>query len=351
MARRPAKITSGRLPPRSRQARAIAPGPPMSGPQELPALVAPVRMTATRQRAARRAIAKSRAVPSTARSTAQLDVLRAAASRDAARLLDSGLADHSSLTAIEQVAVGAGTAMSYAEIMAEFRRRILKGKVLRPRPEALAQRLVLSHLCLLFKEKRSTAEGMKFLASVGHFHPSLGRSAGVLPRARRLFPGWSRMQPAAAQVPPPHCVVCAVVVEIARDGYRDMSVATLLAHQCYLRPDEFHSLRRQDLIPRHGSQGAEASWSLLLGPIDLRLPTKTGIFDDCVLVDNPSLSWIPDHLRRLRLAGKLDGQLWQFSRANYTRVFGRAVRRLSLSAWGFVPYSLRHSGTSWDRSS
>ena len=189
------------------------------------------------------------------------------------------------------------------------------------------------------------------MASVGHFHPSLGKSATALPRARRLLQGWSRMEPAAARVPPPHCAVCAVAVEIARDGYRDMSIATLLAHQCYLRPDELHSLRRQDLIPPQGSQGAEASWSLLLGLINLRRPTKTGIFDDCVLVDNPSLSWIQDHLRRLRLAGRLDEPLRPFSRANYKRVFGRAVRRLSLSAWGRVPYSLRHSGPSWDRSS
>ena len=195
--------------------------------------------------------------------------------RDAARLLESGPADHSKLTAVEQEAVGPGTALSYAQFMAEFRRRTLKGKVFKPKPEAAAQRLVLSHLCLLFGEERTAAEGMKFLASVGHFHPSLGKSAGALPRARRLLQGWSRMEPAAARVPPPHYAVCAVAVEIARDGHRDMNIAPLLAHQCYLRPDELHSLRRQDLIPPQGSQGAEASWSLLLGPIDLRRPTKT----------------------------------------------------------------------------
>ena len=152
----------------------------MPGPQELPALVAPVWpapvMTATRQRTARRAVAKSRAVPSTARSTAQLDAWRAAALRDASRMLEPG-ADHESLTAVERVAVGVGTVASYEEFMCEFRCRTLKGRPFKPKREALAQRLVLSHLCLLFSEKRTATEGMKFLASVGHFHPSLGRSA------------------------------------------------------------------------------------------------------------------------------------------------------------------------------
>ena len=187
-------------------------------------------------------MAKRRTMPCAVRSPPRMQALREAALRDAARLLESGRADHSKLTAVEQEAVGPGTALSYAEFMAEFRRRTLKGKVFKPKPEAVAQRLVLSHLCLLFGEKRTAAEGMKFLASVGHFHPSLEKSARALPRARRLLQGWSRMQPAAARVPPPNCAVCAVAVEIARDGCRDMSVATL-AHQCYLRPDELHSLR------------------------------------------------------------------------------------------------------------
>ena len=176
------------------------------------------------------------AARSTARFTAQVDALRAAALRGANRLLGPG-ADHKGLTAIKR-----------------------------------------------------------------HFHPALGRSARALPRARRFLQGWSRMVLAAARL-------------------------------------------------RLGSQCAEARLSLLLEPIDLRRPTKTGIFDDCVLVDNPAFSWIRDHLRRFHLAGKLDKPLWEFRRANYTRVFGHAVRRLRLSAWGLVPYSLRHSGPSWDRSS
>ena len=189
---------------------------------------------------ARRAVAKSLAAWSTARSTAQVDALRAAALRDASRMLEPG-ADHGSFTAVECVAVGVGTVASYEEFMSEFRRRTLKVRPFKPKPEAWAQRLVLSHLCLLFNEKRTAAEGMKFLASVGHFHPSLGRSARAPPRAQGLLQGWSRMQPAA---------VCAVAVEMAQDGYRDMGVATLLAHQYYLRPDEFHFLRRQDLTRR-----------------------------------------------------------------------------------------------------
>ena len=71
---------------------------------------------------------------------------------------------------------------------------------------------------------------------------------------------------------------------MARDGKVDMSVATLTAHQAYLRPEELHSLRRQEVIAPQGRSGAEASWALFLGPIEERKPTKTQVYDDSVLV-------------------------------------------------------------------
>ena len=116
----------------------------------------------------------------------------------------------------------------------------------------------MSHLSLMFHEERQASEGMKFLAAVGHFFPQLAKGTKALPRARRMLQGWSKVTPANARVPPPNCAVCALAVEMVRDQQVDMAVATLIAHQCYLRPDELHSLRKQDAIPPTGRVGAES---------------------------------------------------------------------------------------------
>lgn len=274
--------------------------------------------------------------------------LRERALRDAERLRARGK-DHVRLTALEELAVGPSTTETYQILMSEFRRRTLCGKRFRATPAGQAQRLVMSHLSLMFHEEREASEGMKFLAAVGHFFPQLGKGSRSLPRARRMLQGWSKVCPASARVPPPNCAVCALAVEMARDRQVDMAVATLIAHQCYLRPDELHSLRRRDVIAPQGGRGGEGCWSLLLGPVDLRRPTKTGIFDDSVLVDHPMLLWLGRHIARLKTCGDQEEPIWPFTRAAYGRQFAKGVRRLQLGHWGFVPYSLRHSGPSWDR--
>ena len=291
---------------------------------------------------------KRKARPRRSVSPAVTANLRERALQDAKRLLARGK-DHARLTALEEIAVGPGTNETYQTLMSEFRRRTLCGKKFRATPAGKAQRLVMSHLSLMFHEERQASEGMKFLAAVGHFFPQLGKGSRALPRARRMLQGWSKVCPASARVPPPNCAVCALAVEMVRDQQVDMAVATLIAHQCYLRPDELHSLRRRDVIAPQGGRGGEGCWSLLLGPVDLRRPTKTGIFDDSVLVDHPTLLWLARHIARLKSCGDPEEPIWPFSRAAYGRQFAKGVRRLQLDHWGFVPYSLRHSGPSWDR--
>ena len=90
--------TSGRMSPQ-RRVKAASALPHLSGPQELPALVAPPsRLTrparpALRQPRVKKAATKSRGLPCAARSPSRMQVLREAALKDAARLLDSGRSD------------------------------------------------------------------------------------------------------------------------------------------------------------------------------------------------------------------------------------------------------------------
>ena len=279
-----------------------------------------------------------------------LAALRARALRDSESLRRPG-ADHP-LTVLEEIAVGPGTESGYNELMTEFKNRTLRGLAFRVRPRERAERLVMSHLSLLFAEKRAAAEGMKFLAAISHHHPQLGRRSNKLLRARRQLQGYAKAMPCSSRVPPPSCAVAAVAVELCRLGSlgRPMAIATLTAHQCYLRPDELFSLRRKDVIGPTGRRGALQHWCLLLGPLEMRRPTKAGVYDDSVMVDNPGLEWTLPFLLELKQAGPEHECIWPFTRGAFTRAFGRAVRNLGLKSWGFVPYSLRHSGPSADRS-
>ena len=190
---------------------------------------------------------------------------------------------------------------------------------------------------------------MKFIAAVAHFHPHLNKLSRRLPRARRQLQGFAKATPSAGRVPPPHCAVAAVAVELMRQGNRIMALAVLTAHQAYLRPDELFSIRGKDLIAPTTLSGALAHWCLLLGPLETRRPTKSGVFDDSVLLDHPRLDWTLPLLAQLKSSGSPKECIWPFTRASFTRAFGRAVRALGLRSWGFVPYSLRHSGPSWDK--
>ena len=86
-------------------------------------------------------MAKRRTMSFVVRSPPRMLALREAALRNAARLLEGGQAHHSKFTAVGQVAVGLGTGLSYAQLMAEFHKRTLIGMVFEPKPEAVAQRL------------------------------------------------------------------------------------------------------------------------------------------------------------------------------------------------------------------
>ena len=190
---------------------------------------------------------------------------------------------------------------------------------------------------------------MKFLAALGHYYPEYGKGSKLLPRARRATQGFSKSSPSGSRVSPPHEGIAAVAVELARLGEPDMAIATLVGHQAYLRPNELHSLRCQDVLEPAARSGVYSHWTLLLGPLETRVPTKTGVFDDCVILDHPLLLWTGKHLARLKLGRPPAESIWPFDREQFHRQFKLAARRAGIEKWQVVPYSLRHSGPAWDR--
>ena len=202
----------------------------------------------------------------------------------------------------------------------------------------------------LFSEGAPASDGTKSLAASLHFHPERGRLAGAcMPRVSRAMQAWGRLRPANGRLPPAYRIVCGITVALVLLSRRDMAVATLVALSAYLRPGELFGLRCRDLVrplPMFGTSFGR--WSLLLGPYATRKPTKTGIYDDSVILDHESLNWLGDEISLLLANRGPDEPMWTFDSSDYLRMFKQAVAMLGLEHLGLVPYSLRHAGPSWD---
>ena len=277
--------------------------------------------------------------------------LQASAGREASILRDATSRDEPPVAVLESAAVGPATLAGYVDRMEEFRRVTLRRRKFARRQPRVADRQALAHVLWLCSQKRSAAEAMKFLAALGHFYPEFNKGSKRLQRARRATRGFSKSSPSGSRVSVPHEGIAAIAVELARCSKLDMAVATLVGHHAYLRPQELFSLRCQDVLAPCATTGVYSHWTLLWGLLELRVPTKTGVFDDAVTLDNPELSWLNSHLARLNAGRPKSEIIWPFDRASFHASFLAAVRAAGVESWQVVPYSLRHSGPAWDRAS
>ena len=189
--------------------------------------------------------------------------------------------------------------------------------------------------------------GEKLLAAVLDRWPRFGRLGDrKIPRAWRALRGWKRLTPGRSREPKMLGVWCAMAVEFIKADLLQMAVFTLLCLSAYLRPSEGFSIRRGDL---HAPMtGANSHWTLVLHPEARGEPGKTGEFDDSVVFDSSwTRPWLPQMLEILTRGQKSQG-LWSFDYPTYLAAFKRC--RVKINEPELIPYQLRHSGPSIDRS-
>ena len=187
-------------------------------------------------------------------------------------------------------------------------------------------------------------EGEKLIAGWLAVFPEFNRhGARNLVRAIRALRGWRRVAPSRSRKPLPWPTVAALAVRMIAHNRCDMAVWTLVCFSAYLRPKEAFGMQRRDLIPPRA--GITDHWALLIAPQEREDRTKTGDFDDSVLLDTPFLKWVSQALEILK-EGPVDSPLWDFDYPELLAMFVRAAKELRIKA---VPYQLRHAGPSWDR--
>ena len=176
--------------------------------------------------------------------------------------------------------------------------------------------------------------------------------AGDFPKFTRSLRAWRRLRPKRGRHPLPYAVLCALAAFVAghTDGGALGGISLVVLFDAYLRTYELLGLKIKDVL---WPAGALQHLSLLVCPFEGKRPTKSGVYDDTVVMNSVLR---PEAERLLAAAVQLrmdqgagpDDRLFPFSHEALLRWFNDGLVFLSLGGWGFVLYSCRHGAPSED---
>ncbi|CAK0804177.1 unnamed protein product, partial [Prorocentrum cordatum] len=255
-----------------------------------------------------------------------------------------------SLTFLETQAVGEATRRDYADRVSKFTGwatsvRLPIGEV----PELDVA--LVTFFNQLFFDGYPSEEATKYMAALAHCRAAPGRLQVAFPRAARAAKGWARLVPPRSRLPLPWPIACLMIDWMLDAGETTAAAATAVCFALYLRPAELLSLTREQVIPP--AEGAPPGrtflnfWSVVLRPMECAQPSKTGVYDEGLLLDSPEFTWLPPLLQALRARAAPGGLVFDMSYNQWALVFRRAATALHLGVLGPPSLcTLRHGGAS-----
>ena len=124
-------------------------------------------------------------------------------------------------------------------------------------------------------------------------------------------------------------------MEMVRANQVRMALFTLTALASYARPSELLACKVFCLV--QPTAHVTDHWAILLCAQEMAHPSKTGEYDDSVLLDSPYLlPWAKHLFQELKRQPK-DQPLWDFDYSDFFHVFTQVSKRLSLTV---TPYQL-----------
>ncbi|OLP86116.1 Gag-Pro-Pol polyprotein [Symbiodinium microadriaticum] len=201
----------------------------------------------------------------------------------------------------------------------------------------------------MFDSGEDLSQGEYLVAAVQFKQPHLRGTKQSLPLSRQSLAGWRKLDPPKSRLPLPWEVVCLMALEAFSQKKVEIGLYLLLAFVAYLRPGEVSRLRVCDLV---APVGTVKTWSLVLHPFEIGVPSKTAEFDETILFDIKPIQFLPSILhRRLRLGIRTKGELMFSTTVDEVRKFMNSVSdRFGMGAavGDPHPYRLRHGGPSRD---
>jgi hypothetical protein len=241
-------------------------------------------------------------------------------------------------TFLEQHAVGEKTLAYYRQVHAAFLRwsTICGLSLLCVTEIDWSATLYLEEM---YFEGFPASEASKFLAGIGHLMQELTRGAAELRRAHTAARGFRRLAPSQTRMPLIWAQLVLILYSMVQMGQFECAWATLLTFAGYLRPCETLSLLCSMIVAPQG--GRHPHWSIVLHPEEFGVASKTRVYDESLVLDNPEFIVLDSVLHRL-LQGRISGLLFSISYRSWATVFQESARANGLE--GVVLYQLRHGG-------
>ena len=167
-----------------------------------------------------------------------------------------------------------------------------------------------------------------------------------LPLAKEALAGWRKLAPGGMRLPVPEEFIFDYAHLALDDGLLDIAFGMILQYDTYLRPSECLALTHAHLgFPAGGRYN---KWSIVIAPFQLGSATKTGKFDDSVLVaDKSDRSWLTKAME-LYVRKHPDKLFPRLTLAKYEGWFKQAGVKLRYKTKCVMPHILQHSGASND---
>ena len=184
-------------------------------------------------------------------------------------------------------------------------------------------------------------------------------SDGVLraPRFRKVIKSWKKNAPSQSRLPMPEVFMWAVAGLLLARGHKEMSLYSVGLYSTYLRP----SALRQVLAVGVVAPTVEVSsgkYVIVIAPFEREVATKTGFYDETVILDDSQAPWLGARLHelgqaKLQEAGEVgededEVELWSFNPRTFLSEWREAVASLGLEFCLETPYQSRHGGASRD---
>ena len=169
-------------------------------------------------------------------------------------------------------------------------------------------------------------------------------------RSRAALAGWRNLEPGGTRDPTPKELAWWIADDLLQRGLVLVSFLVVLCFDCYLRPGVGCTLRRSNVMPP-ASEVNECydRWCLRLSPPESGKPSKTGAYDDSIVVGELSdRRWIAEALAIVypHIAG--DHFLFPFGIKHFEKYFKDSADALGIGHLRQTPHCLRHGGPSTD---
>ncbi|CAE8717298.1 unnamed protein product, partial [Polarella glacialis] len=179
-----------------------------------------------------------------------------------------------------------------------------------------------------------------------------GLDSACLPESKKALKGWKTGAPGKMRLPFPEEVVLDVA-DFAVDSLQgEAALAIALQLDGYLRPSEVIYLTASQIMPpaRKAGKAYAKAWGVVLAPSERAKPTKTGHFDDSVLIGDIQHEWLGPMLEIIVRGKRPEDRIFpSLTLASYERLFRDAMQKRFNNCIHATPHSVRHSGPSNDR--